>query len=85
MSFFTSFAYAQCTVTLKVVVVVFVVSPPLMTMADLPGQYGANDCPMETFSGSARSHGRALLGDARQIATAHMHGRQNCWQTLCIF
>ncbi len=28
-----------------------------MTMADVPGQYGANNCPMETFSGSTRSPG----------------------------
>ena len=52
-----------------------------MTMADVPGQYGANNCPMETFSGSAGSPGCALSGDALRIATAHPHGLQNCRQT----
>ena len=55
-----------------------------MTMADVPGQYGANNCQKATFSGSLWSPGRALLGDARQIATAHPHGHQNGQQTSCI-
>jgi len=33
--------------------IVFVVSPPSMTMADVPGRYGVNNRLMETFSGSA--------------------------------
>jgi hypothetical protein len=40
---------------------VFVVSLPLMTMADVPGQYGANNLPMETFSGSAGSPGCVVI------------------------
>ena len=63
----------------------FVVSPPSMTMADVPGQYGANNCPMETFSGSAWSPGCALSGDARRITPAHPHGLRNGQQTSCIF
>jgi hypothetical protein len=54
--------------------IVFVVLPPSMTTADVPGQYGVNNCPMETFSGSAGSPGHALLGNALQIATVHLHG-----------
>jgi hypothetical protein len=65
--------------------IVFVVLPPLMTMADVPEQYGANNCLMETFSGSTESPGRALSGDVLQIATAHPHGLQNSRQTKCIF
>jgi hypothetical protein len=55
-----------------------------MTMADVPGRYGVNNRPMETFSGSAGSPGRALSGDARQIAPAHPHGHQNGQRTSCI-
>jgi len=66
---------------LKVFFIVFVVLLPSMTMADVQGQYGANNCLMETFSGSTGSPGCALLGDARQIATAHSHGHQNCRRT----
>ncbi len=51
--------------------IVFVVSPPSMTMADVPGRYGANNCPIERFSGSPGSPGCALLGNALRIATAH--------------
>jgi hypothetical protein len=61
--------------------IVFVVLPPLMTMADVPGQYGVNNRPMETFSGSARSPSCALSGDARQIAPAHPHSHRKGRQT----
>ena len=74
MSFFTSFAYARCTVTLQVFVVVSAAATPLMTMADVPGRYGANNHPMETFSGSAGSPGHALSGNVRRIASTHLHG-----------
>ena len=55
----------------------FVVLSPLMSMVDVPGQYGANNRPMATFSGSAQSPGCALSGDVRRIAPAHPHGLQN--------
>ena len=64
---------------------VFVVSLPLMTMADAPGQYGANNCLMATSSGSAYSPGCALLGDLRRVAPAHPHGHQNGKKKLFIF
>jgi hypothetical protein len=32
---------------------VFLLLLPSMTMADTPGQYGANNCPMAPSSGSA--------------------------------
>ena len=49
-----------------------------MTMADVPGKYGANNLPMDTFSGSTGSPGRALSGDVRQIASAHLHVGRDC-------
>ncbi len=55
-----------------------------MTMADVPGQYCANNCLMETFSSSVWSPGCALSGDALRIALAHPHGHQNGQQTSCI-
>ena len=61
--------------------IVFVVLPLSMTMADVPGRYGANNRPMSTFSGSPGSPGCALLVDVRQIATAYPHGHCNCRQT----
>ena len=53
MSFFTSFAYAVMYRKAKSFLCVLVVLVPLMTMADAPGRYGASNCPMVTFSGSA--------------------------------
>jgi len=73
--------YAQCTITLKVFFIVFVVLPLSMTMADVLGQYSVNNFLMATFSGSARSPGRALLSNALQIAPAHPHGHRNGQQT----